>query len=188
MPIPNSYVMVHERLAAAHDNLLQVIAEPPVMLDGAMGYIRVTIALKDGRTSTGTASFRLGMDGRSAQATNPIEDCETSAIGRALGILGYGSKDGIASQEEVDEARRRAAQPPQRAAQTAPRGDSAPQTNGRPSDKQRNYIKSLQDEIGWNNDRLIEEAHAQGINTAQMTAHDASKLIKHLQGVAGGVR
>jgi DNA repair and recombination protein RAD52 len=115
-----------------------------------------------------------------------IKEAETDAMKRAL--IALGDQFGLAlydkEQKHVDRG-----QQPQRAAQPAPRGDSAPQaTNGKPSDKQRNYIKSLQDEIGWNNDRLIEEAHAQGINTAQMTAHDASKLIKHLQGVAGGVR
>jgi hypothetical protein len=30
-----------------------------------------------------------------------LENCETSAVGRALGFLGYGSDTSIASQEEV---------------------------------------------------------------------------------------
>lgn len=103
----NDYVTVAERLAQAHEQLVTVVSEPPVMLTDAMGYIRATVALKDGRSSTGTASFRLDIQGKSAQATNPIEDCETSAIGRALGMLGYGSSKSIASREEVQEAERR---------------------------------------------------------------------------------
>lgn len=103
----NDYVTVAERLALALDNLSQVITEPPVMLTDAMGYIRATVGMKDGRSATGTASFRLDLQGKTAQATNPIEDCETSAVGRALGMLGYGAKNGIASRDEVQEAQRR---------------------------------------------------------------------------------
>jgi hypothetical protein len=105
---PNNYVTVAERLNVAHGLIQTIVAEPPVMLTDVMGYIRVVVALSDGRSSTGTASFRLDLTGGRAQATNPIEDCETSAIGRALGMLGFGSRDGIASREEVVEARHRA--------------------------------------------------------------------------------
>lgn len=110
---PNDYTTVAERLTRAADQLQTIIAEPPVMLTDVMGYIRCTVALKDGRTSTGTASFRLDLTGGRAQATNPIEDCETSAIGRALGMLGYGSSKSVASQEEMHEAERRRGQPQQ---------------------------------------------------------------------------
>jgi len=101
------YVTVAERLAQAGEQLVTVVSEPPVMLTDVMGYIRATVALQDGRSATGTASFRLDLQNRSAQATNPLEDCETSAIGRALGFLGYGSSKSVASREEVQEAERR---------------------------------------------------------------------------------
>lgn len=104
----DSYVTVAERLTQAADAIQIVAADQPTFLTDAMGYIRVTVSLKDGRSATGTATFRLDLQGKSAQATNPIEDCETSAIGRALGFLGYGSSKSVASREEVQEAQRRA--------------------------------------------------------------------------------
>ena len=107
----NEYVTVAERLTQAHEQLVTVVTELPTMLTDVMGYIRATVALKDGRSATATASFRLDLQNRSAQATNPLEDSETSAIGRALGFLGYGSSKSVASREEVQEAQRRADTP-----------------------------------------------------------------------------
>src|SRR5690242_15797430 len=103
-----NYATVAERLALASDQIQTVVTEPPAFLTDTMGYIRATVALQDGRTATGIASFRLDLQGRSAQATNPIEDCETSAVGWALAFLGYASSKSIASREEVQEAHRRA--------------------------------------------------------------------------------
>lgn len=102
------YVTVAERLLAAKADIESVSTGAPVMLNGTMGHIQTVVRLKDGRYATGTASFRLDLQGRTAQATNPVEDAETSAIGRALAFLGYHSSRAVASREEVAEALRRA--------------------------------------------------------------------------------
>ena len=102
------YVPVSERLVAAKQDIESVSNGAPVMLTPTMGYIQTVIRLKDGRYATGTASFKLDLMGKSAQATSPLEDAETSAIGRALAFLGYHSSRSIASREEVVEAQRRA--------------------------------------------------------------------------------
>lgn len=109
----DNYVTVAERLTQAGELIVTVVTEPPVLMTDVMGFIRATVALKDGRSATGTASFRLDLQGNRAQATNPIEDCETSAVGRALALLGYGSTKGIASREEIQEAQRRQEAPAQ---------------------------------------------------------------------------
>jgi hypothetical protein len=120
----NDYVTVAERLTAASAEIEAITTSEPQMLDGAMGYIRAVVKLKDGRVASGTASFRLDLTGGRAQATNPLEDAETSAVGRALAFLGYETKRGVASREEVAEAQRRAEAPPRPA-------PSAPPTGGR---------------------------------------------------------
>lgn len=117
-----NYVPVAERVTQAQDALVAVDADPPVMLTDMMGYIRVAVYLGDGRKATGTASFRLDLDGRSAQATNPIEDCETSAVGRALAFLGFSSSRSIASREEVRTAEQRGASYNKPKPQAAPNG------------------------------------------------------------------
>lgn len=51
--------------------------------------------------STGHAyEVREGM----VNSTSYVENCETSAIGRALGVLGIGAVDSVASAEEVENA------------------------------------------------------------------------------------
>ena len=58
-------------------------------------------------SATGTAEVIEGPSGPTA--TNPYEVAETSAVGRALGNLGIGLVGGIASAEEVMNARTRSA-------------------------------------------------------------------------------
>lgn len=66
--------------------------------------------------------------GRGVNATSYIENCETSAVGRALGMLGIGSTDSIASADEVMNAQQRQAQ----AAKTAQKPAPAPQSQQDP--------------------------------------------------------
>jgi len=105
----DAYVTVAKRLQLALPEIAHIRADAPAMLTDTLGYVRVKVELCDGHTATGTASFRLDLPGKSAQATCPLEDAETSALGRALAFLGYASSRSIASREEMVEARRRAA-------------------------------------------------------------------------------
>jgi hypothetical protein len=52
--------------------------------------------------ATGLAFER--QDASNINKTSYIENCETSAVGRALGFIGFGSEKSIASAEEVDNA------------------------------------------------------------------------------------
>lgn len=52
--------------------------------------------------ATGFAFER--QDASNLNKTSFIENCETSAVGRALGFIGFGSEKSIASAEEVDNA------------------------------------------------------------------------------------
>ena len=64
--------------------------------------IRATISDETGRVrATGTAEEERGST--SINKTSPVENCETSAIGRCLGVLGQGGT-AIASAEEMEQA------------------------------------------------------------------------------------
>jgi hypothetical protein len=128
MPRPlENYVSVNERVESATPAVLapirRVAVSAPAMLSEAHGFMQAMVELEDGRTATGTASFDLSLTGKTAQATNPIEDCETSAVGRALAFLGYHANRSIASREEVQEAQRRRDARPER---PATNGNGAP--------------------------------------------------------------
>lgn len=124
----DNYITVADRLEEATPDIQSVESMPIHMLTDYRGYMQVKVTLKDGRWSVGTASFDLALADkgvRSAQATNPIEDCETSALGRALVLLGYAlkRKDGvasIASRDEIIEAEYRAEAYTNRAARKSP--------------------------------------------------------------------
>lgn len=108
---PSTYVTVAERVQEAVPRGLEITDTKITFVNDNWGYIQTYIRL-DGRQFIGTASFRLDLQGARAQATNPIEDGETSALGRALAMAGIASDRSIASREEVQEAQRRRMQSP----------------------------------------------------------------------------
>lgn len=107
------------------------------------GYIRTEIVSNDGDVGKRTCVFRavVGVgdvilatgtayenEGSSnINRTSYIENCETSAVGRALGFLGLGVDVAIASAEEVKAAI--AAQDAAQSSQEAPRATKEPQAD-----------------------------------------------------------
>lgn len=74
-------------------------------------------------------------NGRGVNATSYIENCETSAVGRALGMLGIGSTDSIASADEVSAAMQ---------AQKAARSAQKPAAAGKATSLQKAAFKRLE--------------------------------------------
>jgi len=100
------YVMVHERIKFFRDNeaykdwqinteLLEITEEWVVCRAEILNDLGITVA-------TGHASERKG-DGF-INKTSYVENCETSAWGRALACLGIGIDDSMASADEVGNA------------------------------------------------------------------------------------
>ena len=68
--------------------------------------------------ATGWAQEKMGQTGRSAEATNPVEVCETSAVGRALANWKFQASAQRPSREEMQSAQRR--REPEPAAEPVP--------------------------------------------------------------------
>jgi len=72
--------------------------------DGGMCLFRAEIFIDDVLVASGTAQEWENDKTSFVNKTSYVENCETSAIGRALGILGIGIEQSIASAEEVQNA------------------------------------------------------------------------------------
>lgn len=128
MPIAihgKTYWPVAERLGLAHadkdDPLQSVITEPLRVFDDGGVVFRAVVTFQSGRAFTGHAYESPASKGIAGQS--PWEVAETSAVGRALGLAGYGSDENIASADEV---RTRTTPPP------APQTARPAATNGAP--------------------------------------------------------
>ena len=98
------YVQVNERIRAFREIYpsWSIVTKIESCQDGVV-LMSATILDEQGRVmATGHAYEREGSS--FINATSYIENCETSAVGRALGILGIGVDTSIATAEEVANA------------------------------------------------------------------------------------
>lgn len=122
-----NYNDIASRLSAASPDKLPRIKNTDSeigMLTSTIGYIKVMVEYDDGTRTVGNARFEFGLQGKSAQATAPIEDAETSALGRALMQRGYATDKRLASDEEIERAKERSEMTQQPAAQRKPQAHS----------------------------------------------------------------
>lgn len=104
------YKTVAERVRSAHeaeDAVQSIITD--MLHYGDKIVFRAVVTLTSGKTFTGHAE--QSPQDRGIAGQSPVEVCETSAIGRALGIAGFGDPDSIASGDEIAAAVRKQAAP-----------------------------------------------------------------------------
>ena len=139
------YVEVNERIKylRQEDSLkdYSILTEFPV-LDSEMCLCKCTIATPQGKViATGHAHEERGSS--NINKTSYVENCETSAVGRALAMLGIGIDSSIASANEVSDAiAKQDSKPTAKKTATKP---SASTEETSIMDKAVNYIKGQTD-------------------------------------------
>lgn len=108
------YVTVAERLKAFREEFEEYTLETElVSVDNVSALIRAVIKDPSGRIiATGTAYERADNKRSMVNATSHVENCETSAWGRALGNFGIGIDHSVATADEVQNAARKPAYEP----------------------------------------------------------------------------
>ena len=97
------YVEVNQRIKAFRKLYPEGTIETEILkLEGTMCVIKATVKINELVLGTGIAYENEGST--FINKTSYIENCETSAVGRALGMCGLGIDTSVASAEEVQNA------------------------------------------------------------------------------------
>ncbi|MEI7901180.1 MAG: hypothetical protein WCK89_13085 [bacterium] len=112
MKIKTQYLSVEGRIAILHEEAREQgwsirMNSEIILQEGIPAHTRAWIKVSKGDWSEeATGVAKIGAELSGVDKTNPLENSETSAYGRALGFLAYGLLgSGIASAEEVEGAR-----------------------------------------------------------------------------------
>jgi len=99
----NSYIEVNQRIKAFRMLFPEGTIETEILFmgDGVIT-MKATVSVDGKILATGTAQEKESSS--FINKTSYVENCETSAVGRALGMLGIGIDTSVASAEEVENA------------------------------------------------------------------------------------
>jgi hypothetical protein len=115
---------------------------------------------------------------RGVNQTSFVENCETSAIGRALANMGFATQGKRASREEMQKVERLGGTPQPTGKMHTPSGAFA-------TPKQIGYIKKLAKDAGMDDLRLLEliqrELNSDEAVLELLKSHEASRIIEVLK-------
>lgn len=98
------YVQVSDRVKYFNETYPKGSITTEVLFnEGQNILIKATIETGEGQTFTGLAEEIRGQG--YVNKTSAVENCETSAVGRALAFMGIGVIDSIASMDEINIAK-----------------------------------------------------------------------------------
>ena len=103
----NDYVMVNERIEKFYEKYPEgsIQAEIKTLEDGMV--VVKAYAYRDREDAIPATGHAYEKEGQGyVNKTSFIENCETSAVGRALAMLGFDIKKSIASREEMEKVKR----------------------------------------------------------------------------------
>lgn len=136
---------------------------------------RAYVGVGDTILGTGTAYENEGAS--NINRTSYIENCETSAVGRALGFAGFGISGGIASAEEVARAQEQQTGP--QSAQEARRRTEAPAAAKQPAhitETEAKRLEKLLTQNGLNVSAMLNTYHVTA--TVELTPEQCNEATE----------
>ncbi len=192
------YVLVVDRIKYFHEHHPNgCIASEMVGHENGLFIVRATVTPDvdhPARRFNGLSQAKLGGSGANREAA--LENSETSAVGRALGFLGIGVIDSIASADELrkadhgddDAPRERAARPePSQRAARAYEPSRREADSGGSTEKQRKTMYAIAKDMNWPNDDIqnFNEDTVGVRDSRNMTMQQASQCIEALREAEG---
>ena len=180
------YVMVNERIKAFKELYpdYAIVTEIEHLGDG-MCVIKAMVMDAEGNPkATGHAYEKEGSS--PINKTSYIENCETSAVGRALGFMGIGIDTSICSAEELAIAMSQQETPEQIAerklngeAVELPTGEDFAKAMKSASAQQITMIKGIAERIGQPTDNICKKYKVKGLD--DLTPEQATEIIEKLK-------
>ena len=180
------YVMVNERIKAFKELYpdYSLVTEIKHLADG-MCVIKATVLDKDGNPkATGHAYEKEGSS--PINKTSYIENCETSAVGRALGFMGIGIDTSICSAEELAIAISQQETPEEIAERKLngkkvelPTGEDFSKAMKNASAQQVTMIKGIAERIGQPIDKICAKYKVKGLE--DLSPEQASEVVEKLK-------
>jgi hypothetical protein len=101
----NDYVQVNERIEKFYEKYPEGSIQTEIILNENGMVIFKAYAYRNNEDTRPATGHAMEKEGSSyINKTSHIENCETSAVGRALGMCGFGIDTSVASAEEVENA------------------------------------------------------------------------------------
>ena len=98
----NDYVQVNERIEKFYEEYPEGSIQTEIIMNDNGMVIFKAYAYRNSEDTRPATGHAMEKEGSSyINKTSHIENCETSAIGRALGVLGIGSEENMASADEL---------------------------------------------------------------------------------------
>lgn len=175
-----AYVEVNQRVMAFRELYPEgSISTDIVDMGNGVVTIKATISDADGRIlATGMAYEKEGST--FINKTSYIENCETSAVGRALGFVGIGIDGSIASYEEVENAKaQQAQQRPNKTQKKTAEELSQMKPNDKVTPGGADFVRNLCKEVGSEERAVCDYFHVN--NFEEMTVSEMEKACAMLE-------
>lgn len=102
----NDYVQVNERIEKFYEKYPEGSIQTEIIMNDNGMVIFKAYAYRNNEDTRPATGHAMEKEGSSyINKTSHIENCETSAVGRALAMLGFEIKKSVASREEVENAK-----------------------------------------------------------------------------------